>query len=122
MAVERHFEGDLVVSADVGRLSHALRLTIVNAALASGQGRKVRVELAGSGPRVCFSIDDAGPGIAPGMAGGLGAPFNARKPQGIGDALGLFVASRLIAELDGELVLVPRPLGTRVEIRLPRAS
>jgi len=122
LSVERHFEADAIVSADMGRLSHALRLALVNAALASGAGRKVRVELSVTSQRACLSIDDAGSGIAPNMAGGLGAPFDARKPQGIGDALGLFVASRLVAELDGELVLVPRPAGTRVELRLPRAT
>ncbi len=122
LTIERHFEADLVVSADAGRLSHALRLALVNAALASGAGRPVKAQLYATGQRACFSIDDAGPGIAPNLAGGLGAPFDARKPQGIGDALGLFVASRLVAELDGELVLLPRPVGTRVEIRLPRAT
>ncbi|HXK20635.1 MAG TPA: PAS domain S-box protein, partial [Polyangiaceae bacterium] len=121
LSVERHFEADVVVSADAGRLSHALRLALVNAALASGVGRKVKVELSAVGRLACLSIDDAGAGIAPNLAGGLGTPFDARKPQGIGDALGLFVASRLIAELDGELVLVPQPSGTRVELRLPRA-
>jgi PAS domain S-box-containing protein len=122
VAVERHFDPELVVSTDPGRLSHALRLTIVNAALASGKAGKVRIELSANAQRACVGVDDAGPGIVPGMAGGLGAPFEVRKPRGIGDALGLFVASRLIAELDGELVLVPRPSGTRVEIRLPRAG
>ena len=33
---------------------------------------------------------------------------------------GLFVASRLVAELEGELVLLPRAAGTRAELRLPR--
>jgi C4-dicarboxylate-specific signal transduction histidine kinase len=56
------------------------------------------------------------------MAGELSQPFSARRPQGIGDALALFVASRLVAELEGELVLIPCISGgTRVEIRLPRA-
>jgi C4-dicarboxylate-specific signal transduction histidine kinase len=54
------------------------------------------------------------------LAGTIGAPFDSRRPQGIGDALGLFVASRLVAELEGELVLLPRASGTRVEIRLPK--
>lgn len=119
LGVERSFE-PISVLADAGRLSHALRLAILNAALASGG--KVRVELSTSGPRVHVGVENDGPGISPHMAGALGAPFEARKPPGIGDALGLFVASRLVAELDGELVLVPRASGTRVEIRLPRGQ
>jgi len=117
--VERSFEPDLMVSADAGRLSHALRLAVMNGALSSTQ--KLRIELTAVGQRVHVGIENGGPSIAPGMAGALGAPFEARKPQGIGDALGLFVASRLVAELEGELLLLPRVSGTRVELRLPRA-
>jgi PAS domain S-box-containing protein len=119
--VERAFERDLMVSADSGRLSHALRLAIVNGALASRADHKLALQLVALGNRVHFAVEDLGPGIAEDLAGALGAPFEARRPQGIGDSLGLFVASRLVAELDGELVLVPRPSGTRVEIRLPRS-
>lgn len=120
--VERNFDTDVTVSADASRLSHALRLAIVNGALASGASRKLKLQLSSLGTRVHFSVDDDGAGIAQELAGALGAPFDARKPQGIGDALGLFVASRLVAELDGELVLLPRPNGTRVELRLPRRN
>jgi len=119
LGVERSFE-PLAVLADAGRLSHALRLAVLNAALAGGD--KVRVELSASGQRVHVGIENDGPSISPQMAGALGAPFEARKPPGVGDALGLFVASRLVAELDGELVLVPRASGARVEIRLPRGQ
>jgi PAS domain S-box-containing protein len=120
--VEPHFEPDLLVLADAGRLSHALRLALLNAALASGRSHRLRLDMTAVDNRVHFGIDDGGAGIAPEMAGALGAPFDVRKPQGIGDALGLFVASRLVAELEGELVLVPRANGTRVELRLARAN
>jgi PAS domain S-box-containing protein len=118
LTVERKFEPDQIVFADSGRLAHALRLLILNAALASGQN--VRIDFASVGQRVHVGIEDDGPGIAPELAGRLNAPFEARKPQGVGDALGLFVASRLVAELEGELVLLPRAAGTRAELRLPR--
>jgi PAS domain S-box-containing protein len=119
LQVERSFEPDLMVLADAGRLSHALRLAMVNGALSSTQ--KLRVEVSTAGERVHVGIENDGPSIAPAMAGTLGAPFETRKPQGIGDALGLFVASRLVAELEGELLLLPRVSGTRVELRLRRA-
>lgn len=118
LSIERTFEADQIVFADLGRLAHALRLVVLNAALASRQ--QVRVDFASVGQRVHIGVEDDGPGIAPEMAGRLSAPFEARKPQGIGDALGLFVASRLVAELEGELVLLQRPSGTRAELRLPR--
>jgi len=119
--VERLFERELMVGADPGRLSHAVRLAIVNGALASGPDHQLALQLATIGSRIHFGVEDQGSGIAEDLAGAVGAPFDARRPRGIGDALGLFVASRLVAELDGELVLLPRATGTRVEIRLPRA-
>jgi C4-dicarboxylate-specific signal transduction histidine kinase len=118
--VERRFEPDMMVSADAGRLSHALRLAIVNGALTSSN--QLRIDLTSVGQRVHVGIEHDGPAIAPALAGTLAAPFDTRKPQGIGDALGLFVASRLVAELEGELLLLPRTSGTRVELRLPRAQ
>jgi PAS domain S-box-containing protein len=119
LGVERSFEPNLVVVADSGRLSHALRLAIVNGALTSA--RALRIATVRAGERVHVGIEHDGPSIAPAMAGAVGAPFEARKPQGIGDALGLFIASRLVAELGGDLLLLPQVSGTRVEIRLPRA-
>ncbi|HKY38095.1 MAG TPA: PAS domain-containing protein [Polyangiaceae bacterium] len=121
--LEQRCESGLLVAADPSRLAHALRLTVMNAMLAGRSQRKVRLQLTGALTRVLLVVDDDGPGIDPEMAGELSSPFGSRKPQGIGDALALFVASRLIAELEGELVLIPRiDGGTRVEIRLPRDS
>ncbi|HVY30646.1 MAG TPA: PAS domain S-box protein [Polyangiaceae bacterium] len=113
-------ETDLLVLADPARMGHALRLVVLNAGLSSTDGQ-IRIEATTVGQRVHVYVDDSGSGIAPDMAGTLGAPFEVRKPPGIGDSLALFVASRLIAELDGELVLTLRPNGTRVELRLARA-
>jgi C4-dicarboxylate-specific signal transduction histidine kinase len=93
---------------------------ILNGALTSK--RALRIEIVLSGQHVHVGIEDDGPGIAPVMAGRLDRPFDARKPPGIGDALALFVASRLVAELEGELLLLPHPQGTRVELRLPRGD
>ena len=71
--------------------------------------------------RLHVAIEVESGGLAVDAIGALKAPFVNRKPHGIGDTLGLFVASRLVAEIDGELVLVARPSATRVELRLPRA-
>lgn len=120
--VERAYEAPLCVTADAARLAHALRLTVTNAVLAGSAHPELRLSVTSAFDRVHVIVEDNGAGIAPEMAGELGSPFGARKPRGIGDALALFVASRLVAELDGELALSPRPDGgTRVEIRLPRA-
>ena len=119
--VERHFGAELAVLADPGRLSHALRLAVLNGASSSPAGqRKLKLEITTAANGVQIAIEAGATTIASNLAGVLKAPLPAHKPQGIGDALGLFVASRLVAELEGELVLVPRQAGTRVEIRLPR--
>jgi PAS domain S-box-containing protein len=120
--VERAFEHDLMVSGDEGRLSHALRLAILNGALSSTAPEpELRLALSLVAGRVHVAIEVDSGGVAADAIGLLRAPFVNRKPQGIGDTLGLFVASRLVAEIEGELVLVARPSATRVEIRLPRA-
>jgi two-component system C4-dicarboxylate transport sensor histidine kinase DctB len=110
----------LLVLADPARIGHALRLVVLNAGLSSQSGQ-IHIEATTVGQRVHVHIDDSGSGIAADLAGTVGAPFEVRKPPGIGDSLALFVASRLVAEVDGELVLTLRPNGTRVELRLPRA-
>lgn len=117
--VEREYGQTLIISVDPARLMHALRLTLLNATLANRQVATIKLQLKAVAQGVQIGIEDNGPGISAEMAGSLELPFGARKPQGIGDALALFVASRLVAELHGELVLVPRLGGTRVEIRLP---
>jgi PAS domain S-box-containing protein len=117
--VERDYAPGLVVSADPGRLAHILRLALLNAALVCREPSTIRLQLRASASGVHVGVEDCGPGIGADMAGALDMPFGARKPEGIGDALALFVASRLAAELQGELVLVPRLSGARVEIRLP---
>ena len=118
-STQRYTSHTLIISVDPVRLAHALRLTLLNAALVRSQVAGIKLQLSASGDGVRIGIEDSGPGIPPDMAGLLDLPFGVRKPQGIGDALALFVASRLVAELHGELVLVPRVDGTRVEIRLP---
>ena len=117
--VERDYPHTLVICVDAVRLAHALRLCLLNAALVQRQVVSIKLQSSAASGGVHIGIEDSGPGISTDMAGALDLPFGARKPQGIGDALALFVASRLIAELHGELVLVPRLGGTRVEIRLP---
>lgn len=119
--VVRQYEPGLLVLADSARLAHALRLALTNAMLASKRQRRVKLQLSATPSRVTLSIEDSGPGISPQLAGELSQPFSSGRPQGIGDALALFVASRLLAEVEGELVLIPRiDGGTRVEIRLAR--
>jgi PAS domain S-box-containing protein len=117
--VERDYPRRLVMSVDPARLTHALRLTLLNASLVCRDLAPIKLQLSAATDGVHIGIEDKGPGISSDMAGALDLPFGARKPQGIGDALALFVASRLVAELQGELVLLPRLDGTRVEIRLP---
>lgn len=122
LTIERAFQSDLLVSGDEGRLSHALRLAVLSGALSSpASSPSLKIELTQVAARVQIAIEAPSSGVAGDTAGPIKAPFTHRKPHAVGDALGLFVASRLVAELEGELVVAERPTATRVEMRLPRA-
>lgn len=119
VSVRKDYGSGVTVTADPARLTHALRLVLLNAVLASGDAGELGLQVIATHERVRVAVEDTGEGVTAEMSGAFELPFGARKPQGVGDALALFVASRLVAELQGELVLTPRATGTRVELRLP---
>lgn len=122
LTVRRDAARELMVTGDESRLSHALRLVLLNAARSSTAVEpEVRLELGVTTGQVQVAIEADSAGVGPESAGVLKAPLPNQKPQGIADALSLFVASRLLGEIEGELALIARPSSTRVEIRLPRA-
>jgi signal transduction histidine kinase len=63
-----------------------------------------------TGGRVCVTVTDNGPGIAPEIAGRLFRPFASTKgPRGTG--LGLYISRQIVREAEGELDLVKRAEG-----------
>ena len=72
-----------------------------------------------TGGKVCVTVTDNGPGVAPEIAGRLFRPFSSTK--GIkGTGLGLYISRQLVREAEGELdlVTIPDP-GARFLVWLP---
>src|SRR5205809_5544794 len=60
-----------------------------------------------TGGKVCMTVTDNGPGVAPEIAGRLFRPFASTK--GVrGTGLGLYISRQLVREAEGELDLVKR--------------
>jgi signal transduction histidine kinase len=72
-----------------------------------------------TGGRVCVTVTDNGPGIAPEISQRLFRPFASTK--GVrGTGLGLYISRQLVREAEGELDLVKRAeQGTRFLVWLP---
>jgi CheY-like chemotaxis protein len=73
------------------------------------------------GGRVCVTVTDNGPGVAPEIAQRLFRPFASTKGHR-GTGLGLYISRQLVREAEGELELVHHPeTGARFLIWLPCA-
>jgi signal transduction histidine kinase len=111
------------IEADARRVREAIYNLVDNALAATPRGGRVAIEVTAERGGVRVTIDDTGPGIAPEIAAGLGAPFLTTKPEGTG--LGLTIARAAIAQHGGTLALESRagtardPGGTRAMIYLP---
>ena len=72
-----------------------------------------------TGGRVCVTVTDNGPGVAPEIAQRLFRPFASTKGAR-GTGLGLYISRQIVREAEGELDLVRRPEpGTQFMMWLP---
>jgi len=71
-----------------------------------------------TGGRVCVTVTDNGPGIAPEIAQRLFRPFATTKGAK-GTGLGLYISRQILREADGELDVVRRDTGTQFLMWLP---
>jgi signal transduction histidine kinase len=89
-----------------------------NSIEATGAGGRVCVECRQENGSVVAAVSDNGPGIPPGLDLRLFDPFVTTKDQGTG--LGLYVVSRRVREVGGEIHYDSDPRnGTRFVVRLP---
>ena len=71
-----------------------------------------------TGGRVCVTVTDNGPGIAPEIAQRLFRPFATTKGAK-GTGLGLYISRQIVREAEGELDVVRRESGTQFLLWLP---
>jgi len=71
-----------------------------------------------TGGRVCVTVTDNGPGIAPEIAPRLFRPFATTKGAK-GTGLGLYISRQIVREAEGELDVVRREGGTQFLLWLP---
>jgi PAS domain S-box-containing protein len=102
-----------VIEGDGARLQQVFENLIANAIQHSPRGATVRVAArAGGGqapPGVVFSVEDAGPGIAPADLPRLFDPFFSRRKEGTG--LGLPIVQRIVEGHGGRVTAANRPGG-----------
>ncbi|WP_447930257.1 sensor histidine kinase [Sphingopyxis fribergensis] len=98
------------VHADRVRLEQVLVNLLQNAADAVHGAKDARIALHahGSDP-VHIDVSDNGPGVPADLLPQLFTPFVTGRPDGLG--LGLAIASDIMAEFRGTLILIPSPLG-----------
>jgi len=71
-----------------------------------------------TGGRVCVTVADNGPGIAPDITKRLFHPFATSKGNR-GTGLGLYISRQLVREAEGELDVVPSERGAKFLLWLP---
>lgn len=131
-AVERHAEdwpgltvavaGDADVVADARAFDAVVRNLLQNAVVHGGATR-VDVDIARRGGRVRIRMADNGRGVPEEARGRLGELF-VRPAVTSGTGVGLFVCRRLIARMQGRLVIQPSGPGQGlvVDVELPEAG
>jgi len=106
-------------------LAQILRNLVGNAIKFRAEGRRCRVEVVGTvdGPSVRVTVEDNGIGMDPQAVCRAFEPFFRASPDRAGHGLGLAIVDRYVRAMGGSVLLTSQPdVGTRVELRLPRAS
>jgi signal transduction histidine kinase len=118
--LEVHGDSSAVVHVDRLELRQALRNLLANAMQAQTTGGRVELTVASADHGVCFTVDDAGPGIPSELAARVSEPFFTTRAQGTG--LGLALVHTIAQLHGGELTIFESssPLGgARVQITIP---
>jgi len=117
----------LTVRADALEIEQVLVNLVQNAidAMAAHPPRgEARIAIAGRGEAkwVRLSVEDTGPGFAPGLAAQAAEAFFTTKPEGAGTGLGLSIAAAILNAHGGRLFLGNAETGARVTLVLPHAQ
>jgi two-component system, OmpR family, sensor kinase len=109
--------GDARVFAHPDRLRQAVRNLVRNAVQAAGPER-VRIGVVGGRDEVRLTVADEGPGMAPAVLARVFDRYVSGRAGGVG--VGLVVAKRIVAALDGRIEARSTPgVGSEFEVVLP---
>jgi signal transduction histidine kinase len=116
-----------VVLGDARQLEQVIVNLLINAAHAIAPGAPVNnviaVETELRPDAVIIRVSDSGSGIAPEVLGRVFEPFFTTKSRERGSGLGLWICSRIVARMGGQiLVSTELGVGTRFDVILPRVE
>lgn len=110
----------VTVPIDRQRLPHVFRNIIGNAVDSMPQGGRIVLRFKSTGSEVITEVEDAGPGIAPDIAGRLFEPF-ATHGKVLGTGLGLSICKRIVEDHQGTISAhTKRGRGAVFTFSLPR--
>ncbi|HEY8567269.1 MAG TPA: PAS domain S-box protein [Beijerinckiaceae bacterium] len=111
------------VSADTDQIGQVVANILINAqqALLGQQGeRRIAVSTRAEGDAVVVTVQDNGPGVAPGARGRIFEPYFTTKPLGAGTGIGLSVSLNVVKSHGGDIrVEDVEPHGARFVVTLP---
>ena len=113
----------LSVAGDAELLQQALLNVVINAEQAigdSGRAGRVTITASAQNGRAIITVEDDGPGIAPGVLPRIFDPFFTTKEVGRGTGLGLAIVYGIVQEHGGSIQASTRTQGgARFTIDLP---
>ncbi len=90
-----------VQSQTTEALSSVIFNLVLNAIQAAGENGQLWIQCVAAAERVCFIVQDSGPGPAPHVAERIYEPMISTKPEGLG--MGLFIAQQAANSMGGEI-------------------
>jgi len=124
IVIEKQFQDEEVpVKGNSGNLHQVFLNILHNAVQAIPKKGKITIVTASHQNYHEVTISDTGVGIDTENLEKIKDPFFTTKPPGKGTGLGLSISQNIIADHQGEMLFISKPMkGTKVVISLPRAT
>lgn len=123
VAIERDATTPAIsVNGDASALERVLINLMINATQAMESQtteRKVRIHVAEDDGMATLTVEDTGPGFAPGAAERVFERFFTTKPAGKGTGLGLWMVAEIIARHGGTITATDTGAGACFTVRIP---
>lgn len=123
VTIERDAEPVAVsVNGDASALERVVINLMINATQAmesQSSPRVISVRIVTDDDMATLSVQDSGPGFAPGAAERVFERFFTTKPAGKGTGLGLWMVTEVVASHGGTISAIDTGAGARFEVKLP---